>query len=135
MGSKSNLLENALLDHVLGGGDYPRPASVYIALFSDECTDAGPGTEFSGGAYARVGIDNAASEWGAASDNSNQKVNANDISFATATAGWGGACSFGIFDDLSAGSMLYWSNLSASKQIDSGDTAKFPAGCIMITED
>ena len=33
-GSKSNYLELKVLDHVLGGGDYTRPAKVYVALYT-----------------------------------------------------------------------------------------------------
>ena len=29
--SKSDFLENKVLDHVLGGPDYARPATVYVA--------------------------------------------------------------------------------------------------------
>ena len=43
MGSKSNYLEDALLDHVLGGGDYTRPATVYIGLWTATLDDASDG--------------------------------------------------------------------------------------------
>ena len=51
-GSKSDYLENEILDHVLGGADYSRPATVYIALYTAAPTDAGGGTEVTGGSYA-----------------------------------------------------------------------------------
>jgi hypothetical protein len=52
-GSKSNYLENKLLDHVYGGPDYPRPATVYVALFTAAPTDSGGGTEVSGSGVSR----------------------------------------------------------------------------------
>jgi len=48
-GSKSNYLEDELLDHVLGGADWARPATVYIALYTVTPGDAGGGTEVTGG--------------------------------------------------------------------------------------
>lgn len=134
-GSKSDYLENLILDHVLGGGDFTRPASVHVALYSATPSDAGGGTEFSGDGYARVEVVNNTTNWPNASDNSNQKQNGVDIEFASATGNWGTASAFGIFDDLTTGNLLYWGDLSLSKLIETGDTPKFPAGCIVITED
>jgi len=133
MGSKSDYLENKLLDHVLGGADYSRPATVYIALYTVTPTDAGGGTEVSGGSYARVAVTNNATNWPAASGGA--KANGTEITFAEATASWGTVVAFAILDALTAGNLLYWGALAVSKSIDTGDTAKFAVGDIDITED
>ena len=133
MGSKSDYLENKLLDHVLGGPDYTRPATVYIALYTVAPSDSGGGTEVSGGSYARAAVTNNASNWPAASGGA--KSNGTEISFAEATASWGTVVAFAILDALSGGNLLYWGNLAVSKSIDSGDTAKFAVGDIDVTED
>lgn len=132
-GSKSDYLENELLDHVLGGGDYARPVTVYVALFTVAPNDTGGGTEVSGGSYARASVTNDVTNWPAASGGS--KSNGQDITFAQATADWGTVVAFAILDAVTAGNMLYWGDLTTSKAINSGDTAKFATGDITITED
>jgi hypothetical protein len=133
-GSKSDYLELELLDHVLGGGDFSRPATVWIALYSVAPTDAGGGTEFSAGNYARLSVTNNATNWPAAA--AGLKSNGVEFAFAEATgSNWGTAVAFGIFDAVSGGNLLYWGDLGASKTIDIGDTAKFPIGDLDITED
>jgi hypothetical protein len=134
-GSKSNYLENALLDHALGGGDYTRPATVYVALYTAAPTDSGGGTEVStsGTAYARVSTTNNATNWPAASSGS--KSNGTVITFPTATASWGTVVAFGIFDASTSGNLMYWGDLTVSKSVASGDTASFAVGTLTITED
>lgn len=130
-GSKSDFLELELLDHVLGASAYSAPATVYIALYTTAPTDAGGGTEVSGGSYARKDVTNNLTNWPSA----NPKLNANAITFAQATADWGTVVAFGIFDAVTAGNLLYWGDLTASKSVENGDTAEFAASGITITED
>ncbi|MFA5052749.1 MAG: hypothetical protein WC565_01725 [Parcubacteria group bacterium] len=132
-GSKSNYLELEVLDHVLGGADYSRPATVYIALYTVAPTDAGGGTEVTGGSYARVAVTNNATNWPAASGGS--KSNGTAFTFTQATANWGTVVAFAILDAASAGNFLYWGDLTQNKTVDNGDTAEFAIGGITITED
>jgi len=132
-GSKSDYLEDEILDHVLGGGDYTRPAKVYVALYTEAPSDAGGGTEVSGGSYARVEVTNNATNWPAASDG--EKSNGTEITFETATDSWGTVVAFGILDADEEGNLLLWATLTANKTIDSGDTAKFAVGDLTYTED
>ena len=132
-GSKSDYLENEILDHVLGNAAYTAPATVYIALFTVAPTDAGGGTEVTGGSYARKAVTNDVTNWPAAA--SGAKANGTDITFAEATADWGTVVAMAIFDAVTAGNMLYWGDLTVSKAINSGDTAKFATGDIDISED
>jgi len=132
-GSKSDFLENELLDHVLGNAAYTAPATVYIALYTVVPTDAGGGTEVSGGAYTRVASTNDATNWPAAS--AGAKSNGTAITFTTATADWGTVVAFGIFDALTAGNLLYWADLTTNKAVNNGDTAQFNANDLDVTED
>ena len=132
-GSKSDYLEDAILDHVLGGGDYSRPATVWIALYTAAPTDAGGGTEVTGGSYVRFSVTNNATNWPASSGGA--KANGTEFSFVTATADWGTVLAFSIMDAVSGGNFMYWGDLTASKIVNNGDTAKFPIGDIDITED
>lgn len=132
-GSKADYLEDAILDHVLGGGDYSRPVNVYIALFTTAPGDAGGGVEVTDGAYARVTVTNNLTNWPASSGGS--KSNGASFDFLTATADWGTILAFVIMDALTSGNFLYWGDVTTPKAVNDGDTAKFPIGSITITED
>lgn len=131
--SKSNYLEDKLLDHVLGGGDYTRPATVYVALYTTAPTDSGGGTEVSGGDYTRVAVTNNSTNWPAASGGA--KSNGADITFPQATAGWGTVVAAGILDNSTGGNLLYYGNLTVSKTVNAGDTFRFHTGNFTVTED
>jgi len=132
-GSASNDLENKVLNHILGGDDYTRPANVYLALYTSAPTDAGGGTEVSGGSYARKQVANNATNWPAATNG--QKSNGVEIAFAEATASWGTVVAVGIHDAPEGGNLMFWADLQTPKEIGAGDTARFPAGSITITMD
>ena len=136
-GSKSNYLENAILDHILGGPDYTRPATVYVALFTDSNTqtqrDANTVTEVSGSAYARVSVTNNSTNWPAASGGS--KSNGTAITFPTPTGSWGTVTAFGIYDASTGGNLLHHGDLTASQAVASGNTVSYAIGALVITED
>lgn len=134
MAGKSDYLENKILDHILGGGDYTRPATLYVALFTAAPTDAGGGTEVTGGDYARLAVTNDATNFPAAAGGA--KSNGAAFEFPEATDSWGDIVAFGLYDASTAGNLLMWNNLSnGPKTIDSGDTARFKAGDLDFTED
>ena len=136
-GSKSDYLENALLDHVLGGGDYARPATVYVALYTAAPADAGGGTEVATGDwsdYARVAVTNNDTNWPAASGGA--KANGTEIDFGTATIITPiTVVAFAILDAASGGNFMHWGDLTANKQIVNGTQVKFPVGDLDVTED
>jgi hypothetical protein len=96
----SDYLENKLLDHVLKNTAYTPPEKVYLALFTSDPTDAGTGTEVSGGAYTRQEI-----AFGAASSGTSSTTA--DIAFPVATANWGNVTHIGIYDAATAGNLLF----------------------------
>src|SRR3972149_2352691 len=53
MPGKGDYLELKILDGVLGGPDFVRPATAYVALYTGAPSDTGGGTEVSGGWYGR----------------------------------------------------------------------------------
>jgi hypothetical protein len=130
-------LVNKIEDHVLGGGSYTRPATVYVALFTARGTvaQANAGTNFTEvatGAYARVAVTNNATNWPAAS--AKAKSNDTDVVFPEATADWGTVTCWGLYDASTAGNLLYWGDLTVNRTITTGIVAKFPAGSLDITE-
>ena len=138
MGSKSDFLEAALLDHVLGATAYTPPANVYLALFSVTPDDTGAGTEATGSGYERLEIPNDTSNWAAATGDPTTKSNAVLLQMARATDDWSAGAdmvAWALFDDSTAGNMLYWGDLVNPKPILNGDTPIFDVGNIVITED
>jgi len=131
-GSKTDFYENLVIQHLFES-DYTAPDPLYVALFTVAPTDSTTGTEVSTGgtAYARESVARGAG-W---TSSGNATENAADIIFTEATASWGTVVAFALCDAVSAGNQLYWGDLTASKTIDTGDTAKIPAGDLDITED
>lgn len=132
--SKSDYLENKLLDHTFGAQTYTPPATLYVALYTAAPDDDGTGgTEVSGTGYARAAVTNNDTNWPAASNGS--KSNGNEISFGTVGAGgWGQLTHFGVFDAASGGNFLGAGELDTPVTAAEGDTVRFQAGALVITE-
>ena len=56
----SNFLENALINATLRNTTYTSVATIYVALYTSDPTDADTGTEVTGGSYARTSVTFAA---------------------------------------------------------------------------
>ena len=128
MAEMSNYLEVALLNATLNGTTYTAPATVYVSLWTSDPTDAGSGTEVSGGSYARTAV-----SFATASGTSGNVLNDADVTFPTATASWGTVGWIGINDAATAGNLLYHTALDTAKTIDSGDIFKITTGNLSVT--
>jgi hypothetical protein len=125
MSEFSNFLENALINATLRATTYTSPATVYVSLWTSDPTDAGSGTEVSGGSYARTAV-----TFGAPSNGTS--LNNADVVFPTATASWGTVGWIGINDAATSGNLLYHTALDAAKTIDSGDIFKIATGNLSV---
>jgi len=123
MAEMSNYLENALINATLRNTSYTSPATVYVALFTTDPTDAGTGTEVSGGSYARQSVTFAAPSNGLSASNA-------DVTFPQASASWGTVGWIGIYDALTTGNLLYHTALDVAKAIDTGDIFKIASGSL-----
>jgi hypothetical protein len=126
MAEMSNFLENALINATLRNTTYTSVATVYVSLWTSDPTDAGSGTEVSGGSYARTAVTMGAPSNGVS-------LNSADVTFPTATASWGVVGWIGINDASTTGNLLYHSPLDTSKTIDSGDIFKISTGNLSVT--
>ena len=126
MAEISNFLENALINATLRATTYTSVATVYVSLWTSDPTDAGSGTEVSGGSYARTAVTFAAPSNGATTNNA-------DVTFPTATASWGTVGWIGINDAATSGNLLYHTALDTAKTIDSGDIFKISTGNLSVT--
>lgn len=133
MSAFSDFLENEILDHILGGADYARPANLFFALYTAGPTDAGGGTQVSGSNYARVSVTNNATNFPAAT--AGQKKNGSVITFPTASGTWGTVTHVGIFDASSGGNLLMHAALASSKLIENGDTPSWPIDALTFSLD
>jgi hypothetical protein len=126
----SDYLEQKIINHVLRNTPYTTPGtSIYVGLFTSDPSDAGTGTEVSGTSYARVQV----TAWD--SPASRATANTSAITFAQAGSSWGTVTHIGIFDASSAGNLLFYGALTASKAVGSGVTFFIAAGDIDIALD
>ena len=126
MAEMSNHLENELYDHVLRNAAYTSPTNIYVSLHTADPTDAGTGTEVSGGSYARTAV-----TMGAPTNGSG--TNSADVQFPQSTADWGTVTHIGIWDATTSGNMLFHTPLDTSKNITTGDVFKIASGSLTIT--
>jgi hypothetical protein len=126
MAEMSNFLENALINATLRNTTYTSVATVYVSLWTSDPTDAGSGTEVSGGSYARTSVTFASPSNGVTTNNA-------DVTFPTATASWGTVGWIGINDAATSGNLLYHTALDTAKAIDSGDIFKIASGNLSVT--
>lgn len=136
MAGKTAYLEAMLLNLVLRTQTAWKPAGIYVGLFTAAPSDAGGGTEVTGGSYARVAVTQADASWDAPAGTPRATQNAAAITFPAPTANWGTVTHFGIFDASTAGNLLYWAALATSKTVNNGDAAPyFAIGALDISED
>ncbi len=126
MANLSDYAEDKMLDHVLGTTTFTKPTAVYVALYTTATTDAGGGTEVSGGSYARTVVTFDASSGGATDAVS-------DVTFPQASASWGTITHIALRDAATGGNSLLHGALTASKVIDSGDTLKIPSADLDVS--
>jgi hypothetical protein len=141
-GSMSDVYEKRVLDLIFRNANASATiplgldtTNVWVGLYTATPSDAGGGTEVTGGSYARVAVARTGAGFNAATGAAATTANTGAITFPTATAGWGTVTQFGIFDAATAGNMVFWGDLTNSKTVGSGDTVSFAGGTITITAD
>lgn len=123
----SNYLENALINATLRNTSYTSVATIYVALYTADPTDADlTANEVSGGSYARTAVTFAAPSNGVS-------LNSGDVTFPTCTAAWGTVTHIGLRDASTAGNLLYHSALDDSKSVGIGDVFKITTGNLSVT--
>lgn len=144
-GAFTDFAENKLVDALYRGQSLGAPATWYIGLDTGTCTEAGGGTEVSGGSYARVAVSSSLAAWAgtqgagtttASSGTSGTTSNNATAAFPAPTANWGSVVSFRLWDAASAGNAWLCQTLTIAKTINNGDAApSFSAGTLTIQGD
>lgn len=129
--------ENKLIDALFRGQALGAPATWHVALFTDTCTDAGPGTEVSGGAYARQAVTAGLTQWAgtqsagsttASTGTGATTSNNATITYPESTAAWGNLQSVGFMDASTAGNRWVCIDLTAPFNVSAaGVTVRFDA--------
>ena len=132
MTKMSDYLEVELRKHIFRTGSFTKPAALHVSLHTADPTDAGTGTEVSGGSYAREARAPLDANWTAASATDGLTDNVAIIDFGTATAAWGTITHFGIWDAATLGNMLCHGALAVAKTVASGDAFNFPIGTLDV---
>jgi hypothetical protein len=129
MAAWSDYAEKAIIDHVFRGAPFSAPSSLFFGLFTTSPTDAGGGTEVSGGAYERAELACSETNW---ADPGTSGVTTNQIAVTfpqPSGASWGTVVAVGLFDAATGGNLIAWGAVSPSKTIADGDAApQFAAG-------
>lgn len=142
MSAMSDFLENKIIDQLFRGQTAPVTSTLYVGLLTSSPSDAGGGSEVSGGSYARVAVSSSLANWAgtqsagsttASSGTGGQTSNNTPVTFPTPSAGWGNVTHFGIYDAASGGNLLFWGTLTIAKTINQSDTVTFPTASLSIT--
>jgi len=119
-----NIIENQLLDALVGTAAYTMTGPVKLALVTANGDDASAGTEVTGGSYVAQTIAFDAAASGSISNNAS-------ISFTgmpTCTV-----VGIEIYDSAGSAKRLLYGALTSSRTVTSGDTVQFASGAIDIT--
>ena len=130
MAGFTDYTEDLVLDWLLTSGSATRPTAWYVALYTVAPTDTGGGTEVSGTNYARTAVTFSVSGTSPAT-----AANSAAVEFPEAGGSWGTVVAAGIFDASSAGNLLAYANLTASKAVDTGDVLRFNTSALTVTLD
>lgn len=137
-GALTDYAENKLIDAVVRGQSVGAPATFYLGLTTNTCTDAGSGTEPVGNAYARVAVVSSLANWAgtqaaasttASSGTGGTTSNNGTITWTESTGAWGNLQAVRFYDASSAGNPWICINLTAPLNVSgAGFTVRFTAG-------
>ena len=123
----TDTFENRILTWLLTTNSATRPTAWYVGLYlsGNQPSDSSAGTELSGNAYARQSV--------SFSVTNNVATNSSTITFPTATGSWGTVTYAGIFDAQTAGNLIAYAQLGASKVIDTNDILQISGSSLSLT--
>ena len=135
--SLTHYAEGKVGDAILRAISFTAPTQLYMALFTVAPTDAGGGTEVSGGGYARQPVTFGA---GTTQTTGTLWTNSSTVTFPQATANWGTIVAFAFFDATTAGNMWLWTTQDGSGNplnitVNAGTQLVFNAGQISVIQD
>lgn len=137
MAAFSNYLESGVLEHTLRGASLPTPSTIYMALFTNDPTDANTGTELGDSAYVRQDMakgGSISSGWTAPSTSGEGHAvsNANVIQFPPIADGTVTTTHYALFDSQVGGNLLYHGSFTVSKTLEINDVLSIAVGGLQV---
>lgn len=119
-----NIIENQLLDALVGTTAYTMTGPVKLALVTANGDDASAGTEVTGGSYARQTITFTTASAGQIANNA-------AISFTGMPAVT--VVGIELYDSAGSPKRLAYGALTSSRVVTAGDTVQFASGAITLS--
>lgn len=145
MASMSNYLENKLVDFLFRNQPFTAPSTLYFALCTSIPLDSSTGSsisEVSGGNYSRQSLSCSSTNFLSTQGNTNiPSSGSGGTTSNNAAISWNGVTwtatitAIAVCDASSGGNLLWYSTLSSSKTINSGDSVSFAIGDLIIQID
>ena len=140
-GGCSDYLANKLIDRLSRASLHAARVD-HVALYTAAPSNAGGGTEVSGGSYARIAIASSLAAWAgtqsagsttASTGTSGVTSNNAALVFPTPTATQGTAGWLALYDVASgSGNQMFWAPLAQPKTLNAGTPPRFAAGTLSI---
>ena len=130
----TDYLEGQIIAHIFRTASFAKPTDLTVHLYTAAPTEAGGGTEVSGGSYAPVSRPPLDTNWAAPVGGNGNTSNVALIQFPAPTANWGQVVAWAIKDQ--AGNILFYYTMATPKTVNSGDPApKFDPNTLQVTFD
>lgn len=128
-------IQLSLINHIFGGGDYARPATLFLGLSTTAVSATGTNiTEPSGNGYARVSLTNNTTNFPNATTDTGKAVKTNgvDIEFPEATGAWGTVSHWFLSTASSGGTIIAYGALETSRSVVASDIPIVKANQLVI---
>ena len=119
-----NTIENQVLDALVGVAAYSVTTPIRLALVTANGNETTPGTEVTGGSYARQTITFNAASGGSMTNDS--VINFTGMPACTVVG-------IEIYDNAGSPKRIWYGPLQSNKTVASGDTLQFGASSITLT--
>jgi hypothetical protein len=119
-----DVIENQLLDALFGNASFSVTGDIKLALMTANGDDASPGTEVTGGSYARQTIVFDTASGGATQNDA--AISFTDMPAVTVVG-------IEIYDSAGSPKRLMYGPLTTSRTVTAGDTVQFAIGAIDVT--
>jgi hypothetical protein len=126
----TEFLANKELDRIFGGAAYSPPTTLYLGLWASPLSRSSNGStsgEIMGEGYARLGVDNNASNFAPALKGS--KYNIASFEFPAPETDWGTIKSVAVLDAPEQGNILCYCNI-IPKEVEQGIPVRFPPSAL-----
>jgi|AntRauTorcE11898_2_1112593.scaffolds.fasta_scaffold103009_1 hypothetical protein len=137
MAAFSDYLESGILDHTLRGQSLPTPATIYLALFTSDPTDASTGQELVDSAYVRQDLakgGSISSGWTspATSGEGFAVSNAKVTQFPPIADGSKTISHYGLYDAQTGGNLMYHGEFTVAKTLEINDVLSIDIGGLQV---